>query len=298
MRERLEVFGEKYPWFGLALAVQNRYSELKGNYLAAAVTMMGFISLFPLLLIGIAVLGFVSSSSTDLASKVVSELSLTGQAATLVRDSIAGAERSRRAASVVGFLGLLWAGLGLVGALQQAMNTSWQVQGRGLKDKLTGLAWLGGTGLLFLASFGVVTLIRVLPGIFAPLNVVAAFALDVALWLWMMHVLPNRRLGWRPLLPGAVLGAVGLEVLKVAGTVYVPHAVASSSSLYGSLGVVFAILLWLLLFGKLFVYACVLNVVLWERAHGTEIVDVEVPRLPGEPPGAANRSGETVVTGS
>jgi membrane protein len=196
---------------------------------------------------------------------------------------------------VVGLLGLLWAGLGLVGALQQAMNTAWQVQGRGFKDKLIGLGWLAGVGVLFLASFGVVTLLQFLPGIFAPLEIVVGFALDFALWLWMMKVLPNRRFGWKPLMPGALLGAVGLQVLKVVGAVYVPHTVASSSALYGSLGVVFAILLWLLLFGKLFVYSCMLNVVLWERSHGTETIDVEVPRLPGDPPTGANRSGETTI---
>ena len=44
-------------------------------------------------------------------------------------------------------------------------------------------------------------------------------------------------------------GAIGLEVLKLVGTVYVPRAVASSSALYGSLGVVFAILAWLAIGG-------------------------------------------------
>ena len=39
--------------------------------------------------------------------------------------------------------------------------------------------------------------------------------------------------------------AVGIEVLKLVGGIYVPRAVASSSALYGSIGIVFAILAWL-----------------------------------------------------
>ena len=61
------------------------------------------------------------------------------------------------------------------------------------------------------------------------------------------------------------MSAVGLEILKVVGAYYVPKAVASSSALYGSLGVIFALLAWLLIFGRLVVYSAVLNVVRYER---------------------------------
>jgi uncharacterized BrkB/YihY/UPF0761 family membrane protein len=84
--------------------------------------------------------------------------------------------------------------------------------------------------------------------------------------------------GWRPLLPGALLGGIGLEVLKFVGRFYVPHLVASSSGLYGSIGVVFAIIAWLFLLGRLIVYSACLNVVLYEEGHGTITTPVEVPR--------------------
>jgi membrane protein len=298
MREKLEHFGERHRWFGVGLRVQKRYGELKGNYLAAAVTLMGFISLFPLLLLAIAILGFVSAKSVNLAGEVVSRMGLTGDAANLVRTSIQKAEHSRRTASIIGLGGLLWSGLGLVGALQQALNTAWQVQGRGLRDKLTGLAWLGGTSVLFLASFALAAAIKFLPGFLAPLNIVVGLGLDVALWLWMMKELPNHDVGWRALLPGAIFGAIGLEVLKLAGSLYVPYLVASSSALYGSLGVVFAVLMWLLFFGRLLVYSSILNVVLWEDRYGTVEVEVEMPNLPGNDPTASSRSGDAVATGA
>jgi uncharacterized BrkB/YihY/UPF0761 family membrane protein len=81
-------------------------------------------------------------------------------------------------------------------------------------------------------------------------------------------------------------------LLKVVGGIYVPRAVASSSALYGSIGIVFAILAWLLFFGRLIVYSATLNVVLWERRHGTVSVPLEMPKLPGTTPVAATRSGE------
>ena len=294
VKERLERLGRRWPWLGRVLQVQWRYSELNGNYLAGSVTLAGFLSLFPLLLVAFAVLGFLSVGRAELSREVIDQLGLTGDAARFVTDLIRTTERSRQVASVVGVAGLLWTGLGLVAATQYALNTVWQVKGRGLKDKLSGLAWLAGAGVLFLVSFAVTAAIRWLPGWVAPLGFVAGLAIDVLLWLWTMKVLTNRSIGWRPYLAGAVVGAVGLGILKALGGIYVPRAVASASALYGSLGVMFAILAWLLFFGRLTVYAAVVNVVQWEKRHGTVTVDLELPKVPGEVPVEATRAGEAV----
>ena len=290
--EKLRPLGERWPWFGTALRVQARMGEINGNQLAASVTLSAFLAIFPLLLVVIAVVGFVSSNDPSLANDLVNNLGLTGDAAENLTKALEQAEESRRAASVVGFVGLLWSGLGLVAALQYALNATWQVKGRGLRDKLIGLVWLGGGFVIFAASFGITTLLNFLPGFLAPLGILLGVAVNFALWLWAMKVLPNRDVGWQALVPGAVFAAVGFEVLKAVGSIYVPRLVASSQALYGTLGIVFATLAWLLFFGRLLVYASVLNVVRWEEDHGTLTVEVEVPKLPGEVPVAATRAGE------
>jgi membrane protein len=269
------------------MAVQHRFSELRGNNLAAAVTFQAFVSLFPLLLVIVAVVGFVSAtSSSDIAGSVVGGLGLTGDAARAVRDAVAAAEDSRRAASAIGLVGLLWSGLGLVNALQYAYNQVWQVEERGLKDKAVGIGWLMGAVLILVASSAVTTVLRWLPDVLAPLGIAAALAVNFLLWLWTAKV-------WRPLIPGALLGALGLEVLKVVGAYYVPRAVASSSQLYGSLGVVFAVLAWLLFFGRMLVYSAVLNVVRFEGKRGTVRTVIEVPASPGTRPDETTRSWAT-----
>ena len=92
----------------------------------------------------------------------------------------------------------------------------------------------------------------------------------------------------------AVAAAVGFEVLTVVGTVYVPQLISRSSALYGSIGVVFAILAWLALFARLVVYSSTLNAVLYEAREGTVSVPIHVPRLPGPAPVAATRGGVIV----
>lgn len=292
MDKKLDELGERWRWFGTALRVHRRYGELNGNYLASAVTLSAFLSIFPLLLFALAVLGFVSAGTPNLAHDVIDNLGLSGDAANALTSAIATAQRSRQAASVIGVAGLLWSGLGLVAAVQYAINAAWQVTGRGWRGKVKGLVWLTGATLLFLSSFAIAAVMNFLPGWLAPLGVVAGLSMNLGLWLWTFEILGARHVGWRALLPGAVVGAVGLEVLKAVGAFYVPRAVASASALYGTLGVVFAVLAWLLFFGRLVVYASVTNVVRWEEGHGTVTVELETPRVPGEVSVEATRAGE------
>jgi membrane protein len=288
----LGPLARRWAWVGTLIDVQKRFGEVHGGFLAAAVTLTAFLSLFPLLLVSVAVVGFLAHGDPGLPREVIERLGLSGEAADAVTSAIETAERSRGTALGVGTLGLLWSGLGLVSALQFAFDAVWQVPSRGLKDKLYGLAWLGGSVVLLVASFAITGAVNFLPSAAAPLAFAVGLLVNLALWLWAMKVLPNRAPAWKALLPGAVLGACGLEVLKIVGTVYVPRLVASSSALYGSIGVVFAVLVWLMMFSRLVVYATVLNVVRWEEDHGTVTAEIELPRLPGAVPTEATRAGE------
>jgi membrane protein len=87
---------------------------------------------------------------------------------------------------------------------------------------------------------------------------------------------------WRALLPAAIVGAVGLEILKVLGGIVVPRLVERSSALYGTIGVVFALLAWLLVLGRLVVIVSIVETLDWEQRHGTEEVVTRGPSLPGQ----------------
>nr|MBA2279814.1 YihY/virulence factor BrkB family protein [Acidimicrobiia bacterium] len=164
------------------------------------------------------------------------------------------------------------------------------VKGRGLKDKLYALAWLIGTLVLLGASFTLVGLLAALPGWLAPLQIGGGLACNVGFFLWTYRILIHKSIPWRSHLPGAILGGVGFHALTIVAAVVVPRSAASSSALYGSIGVVLALLAWLLLFGRLLVYSVVLNVVRYEQSHGTVRVEVEAPRFEGEVPLLADRS--------
>ena len=281
----------RWPWLDRVLTVQERFGAIGGGPLSSSITLATFLSLFPLLLVLIAVVGFVSAGRADFTSDVISELGLQGDAAEAVEEAIGIAEESRQAASILGLLGLLWGGLAVVGALQSAINAAWQVTGRGLLDRLVAVRWLLGAGTLFLLTVALGPALSWLPGWLMVVNVAIGAVITTALFLWTYSSLGNNAVGWRVHLPGAVFVAVGFEILKLVGAVYVPRLVSGSSALYGSIGIMFATLAWLAIYARLIVHGAVLNVVQYEAAAGTVTVEIEVPRIQGEVPLTANRGG-------
>lgn len=277
------------------MAVQDRYSELEGGVVAAAVTLSIFISLFPALLVGTAIIGYIAAGQVDLANQMIDKLGLTGTAAQTFREAVDASKHSRRAASIIGLAGLAWSALGVVQAIQLAVDRAWQVKGGGVIDKAKSLLWLVAIGATVVATTAATGLVvSVLPKWIAPLMILVTVAINIGMFWFTFALLGNQKVGWRPLLPGAVFAGIAMQLLTIAGAIIVPRSVASSSALYGSLGVVFAILAWLYFFGRMIVYASTLNVVLYERVQGTVTVEVEAPRFPGAVPVGATRSGVVV----
>ena len=164
--------------------MQQRYGELRGNNVAAAVTFQAFVSLFPLLLVIVGVLGLVAKhGDVDVAGKIIGNLGVTGEAADTIENAVTTAKDSGAVAGPIGLVGLLWSGLGLVNALQYALNQAWQVEERGIKDKAVGMFWLLGAALLFVGASAVTTVINWLPGFAAPLGIIIGLAANSGLWL-------------------------------------------------------------------------------------------------------------------
>lgn len=299
MKDKLRALRQRWAWFDRAMDVQERVGEINGSFVAAGVTITMFLSLFPLLLVAIAVVGFVAAGDDTVAPRLIEELGLTGAAADALTSTLERAADTRRAASVIGLLGLAWSGSGVAAALMQAVRAPWQERIEGVRDRVVGILWLIAAGIGFAACIALGGVLNVLPE-WAPgplvslLAILLGLVLECGLFVWMFWGLGSRRVGLRPLLPGALVAAVGFEVLKLLGTVVVPRLVASSSALYGSLGIVFAVLAWLALFARLVVYASTFNAVRWEVDQGTVEVPIVVPKLPGRAPVAATRGGVMV----
>ncbi len=253
-----------------ARELQRRYSADRVGNLAAAISMRAFLALFPILVLGIAIVGLFVGDATAFADRVVSALGLTGDAAKLITDATRTAQQTKVASSIIGFVGLLWTGTGLAASITDAWNEIWHIPGGSLRGRLAGVGWLAGGGALAILGFGATALISG-SGALAALVLVGGLTVDTLLFLWTAWILPARRIPLRAMLPAAILGGVGFEILKLIGGYAVPRMVERSSTLYGTIGVVFALLVWMLVLGYLVVGVALVEKVAFDQGASRSI---------------------------
>ncbi len=304
--DRADAFQQRRRWLSLPVPVIRKMSSEQGGSMAARSAYYGFLSVFPLLLVFAAILGFVLGGDPGLKERI---LQTTESSFPLLSGYINSTLAGSNTALGVGLAGALWAGLGVTRATERAMNNIWDIP---LAER-PNLWWsrLRGLGMLCVlgSTFLVSTALAGLGGVGGPLRIpadVAAFlgpvALNLVLFLLAFQILTNRHQTWRGLLPGAVAGAVGWSALQNLGAFYLRHEVAHASQLYGSLGMVVVLLAWIYLGAQLTLYAAELNVVLayrlWPRSLRKDAVtDADRRALELQAKEAQRSVGEVVTIG-
>src|ERR1700712_4319572 len=148
---------ERRPFLDHFIRAFSRYQSDAGDRLAASVTYFGFLSFFPLIALAFSIAGFVVDAYPDAQQRLTEEINnfLPGLADKLDVTTIGNA---KVATGLIGLVGLLFAGLGWIDALREAVRAIWHhnVQaGNVVVKKLVDIAVLAGLGLTLLASMAV-----------------------------------------------------------------------------------------------------------------------------------------------
>ncbi|GAC1327797.1 MAG: hypothetical protein NVSMB13_14420 [Mycobacteriales bacterium] len=285
---RLDTYQRRHGWLGFPLAVVYKFVDDQGGYLAALITYYAFVSLFPLLLLAVTVLGFALSGDVHLQQRVL------GSA--LQQFPIVGSQLGRNVASLrgsgaglaVGLIGTVYGGLGVAQALQNALNRVWTVPRNRRPNPI--MSRLRSLGLLAVLGAGVV-LTSVLSALSSAarsygaelgvgvrvLLVVAAVLVNVALFLAAFRALTARSVSTRQVLPGALIAGVSWQLLQSVGTYYVGNTLRGATEIYGLFGLVLGLVAWLHLEALVVVLSAEVNVVLarrlWPRSLLTPFTD-------------------------
>jgi membrane protein len=85
------------------------------------------------------------------------------------------------------------------------------------------------------------------------------------LWWWVSWQLPHARAPVLALVPGALIAAIGADVLHILTTYWTGDLVARKTNTYGAVGIALAVLLWVYILGRIIVASAGLNAALWDR---------------------------------
>ena len=280
------------PVVRIARATSDRYGDDAGGYLAAAIAYYGFLSFFPLVLLGVSIVGFALDRNAGLQAEVEAALtrSIPGVEA-LVEDSLRAAQESRVTVGLVGLAGLLWSGTGVVGAGRNAVRIVFREgpPASGLKRKAWLVAVTAGLGLVGLTATSLAAIAAGLEGegaagvVLRVLAALVALGLDVVLFLVTYRVLRRDRAAWPSLVPGAVFAAIGWTGLKLLGAWYAGRTAEGSAPVYGAFATAVGVLVIMYLAARLYVYGAELNAVLLEERGGFVMEEGTDRRQNGRP---------------
>ena len=266
---RAEQARTRFASIDAAFDAYFRERRSAGALLGAGLAYRLFLWLLPFSLVLAVGFGWWRDVDEDGVEELASDFGLTAVITSTVGDAAGTSGRNRALLIAAGVVFLLWFTYGLVRAARLVSTAAWNVPY--VRMTHAPRLVLGTLGLI--ATLWATTLFAAFVrqwsdglGVLTTLGVVAGYAAAGVFAFW--H-LPRRDVPWTALLPGAILFAVGMEVVHVFTVYYLVEKIGRSSALYGSLGTAAVLLLWLYVIGRLFVAATMLNATLWARAQSS-----------------------------
>lgn len=256
-QSRITRLRRRWPWLDHLVRANESYTEHVGNQYAAAVTYFSVLSLVPILMVAFAVAAFVVAGNAALLDQLRHSVTqaMPGELGDTLNTAINEAIAARGTVGVVGLVLGLYSGVGWMSNLRDALTAQWGRR-RGnlplIRTTLSDLLALVGLGVALLISFAITIagsgvgqwLLRLVgladddwaQTLLVVLSVVLSLLANWLVFLWVMAWLPRQRVTLRSAARGALLAAVGFEVLKQLATVLLRSATHSpTAAVFGSI---------------------------------------------------------------
>ena len=237
---------------------------------AAVLAYYGFLTLFPLLLAGTTILGFVLEDDPELQADIVDSA--------LSRIPVIGADLEPGStiegnwwALVIGLGVAIWGSLKAFVAVQGALDDIWEIP---VDDRASGaiqrLKALIGIAVIGFGQFGAVALAALvaeasLPQFGRILLLLGGFVLNMVVVGTMYRYLTTRSVSWDMVWPGALFTGALYTVLQFLGTRIVTNTLNDAESVYGTFAATLALLSWLSLHALISLVGAELNAAIVRR---------------------------------
>jgi membrane protein len=261
---RIRALRRRWAWFDHLMRAGGRYRRTQGDLMAAGVTYYAFLGLFPVLLLVASIVGLVLAGDLLLQEQLYDAIrdAFPGELGQQLVNELDRAISSAGITGLIGAVGFLYAGLRTIDQLRIGMERIWKGHvdpPDALRDNLqdlvalliiggVGLASLGLTGAVTQATAWVLDLLGLADGTGVGVltwlvGVGLGVLIDVAVFLWLLRVVPSVSHPVRLLLPGALFGAAGMAVLKLIGGYYL--TLISTSVTASAFGGAVGLLVWI-----------------------------------------------------
>ena len=230
-------------------AIVDRFGTDGAGFLSGAIAYSFFISMVPLLLLGLSILGYVLDATgignREDVLETVSE-QIPGVSDVFTRN-VQSLINLKTVAGVLAILGIIWAGTGGVNAIRHSLSTIFRVKQKPnlLLERVIALGLLIMLLVALVSSAVVATVLRGSIGLTltgAPLTAAADAA---AVFVVFRVLLPKKEVASRFLWPGAIVSGVAFAGLALAGAFVIERIITRATLVYGAFAGLVAILVLL-----------------------------------------------------
>lgn len=240
-----------------------RFVKMQGVETAATLAYYALFSLFPLMLFLAAVTSFLMENSEQAYSQT---LLFFGSALpvsfSLVQTNMREIFEIRGQIGAIGLVGALWSASSFFTTLARSVNRAWPtVRLRNVvSGRLVGFAMVGVLFLLMLFSLLSSAFVNLVPSLLDTLGAERR-ALFSPLWRMILQIVPlffsflmfvalyryvpNRHVCWEAVIKGAFITAAAWESAKIVFGYYLGSGFFNYEFLYGSIGAVMALMVWI-----------------------------------------------------
>lgn len=241
------------------------------SLIASSIGFYTLISLFPLILLSVA----IASLWVDplwAEGEVMAQLEFVAPAlGEMLGKNLESIVRSRGSISGFAVITLIWSASNIFNVLIRSMDKIWNVEEGRNGWHHRGLAILTAVIISTLLLVGssvegiVVTIVNtLLPDELQTLRPyttqVWAAMISILLFAILYSLLPHKKLGWRDVLPGAIVAGLAWEILKRGFLFFIDIYLSRSNLVYGSVTTIIGFLTWTYLSSILFQFGAYLNV--------------------------------------
>jgi len=246
----LDRLRARFGWFDHVMRAYQRFDDGSGGFFAAGLTYYTIFALFPLLMVGFAVVGFGLSRRPELLSQIDNHIraAVPSELGRELIELMNSAIRARTSVGVIGLATAAWAGLGWMSHLRAALTEMWyeqHIDSQGyVRTKLSDLLAIVGTFLVILATLGLSALSHAAPMeaalrwlgipeysvfsvIFQVVSILVSLLVSWLLFTWMIARLPRESVSLVASMRAGLIAAIGFEVFKQVGSVYLQVVLAS-----------------------------------------------------------------------
>lgn len=218
---------------------------------ASVLSLFGFLTIFPLLLVATTILGFVLEGNEKLQQSIIDgaleNVPVLGER--LADDPMALS--GNVGALVIGILAALWSSTKAFVALQRALDDIWEIE----VDDRAGAAVQRGRALFGIAIIGSaqvvsITIVAVvnhagLPDISRVLLMSVTLAINIVVVAAMFRFLTSASVTWHDIWPGAITAGVVFTVLQHFGAAIVQKITDDAGETYGNFALVLGLITWI-----------------------------------------------------